>query len=472
MLAETQDWALENAILIALDRLGSPDLRQTVLARLKDDPDSVPLEVLDHLEVGDEETMRAYVRLLGQESAELRNLALRKLEEAPYHNAQVLIQSLALPGRLLHEGVFTLMDSLKISDREVLAFVRSELERAYRNLAESSALKMLPADPLRDLLMDHLGQKSGLRVKTILRVVASQGDSSQMRIIMRGLESADNRLRSNALEALESLVGRELSLGIMPLLEAGRRSEKLAAGKKIVKIPSRPKDEDELFSRFLGKRDPITLRLSLGLVAARDRAAHHREQVEALTRNEDPHIRALAAELLSPAAPGTDRETPVMAEVRDFSEKILLLRRMDLFQGLRVNELAAIASATEDSAAPAGQDVVREGEPGDTMYLIVKGKVNVTKAGDDGCSLTLAELGEGDYFGEMALFEEGLVRSATVTAATDTQLLVLDKPSFRETVREYPQVALQICKELSARLRNMHLKIQAMPICEISPPSV
>jgi CRP-like cAMP-binding protein len=98
------------------------------------------------------------------------------------------------------------------------------------------------------------------------------------------------------------------------------------------------------------------------------------------------------------------------------------------------------------------------------MYLIISGKVEVQKHADDGCDVDLAEMGDGEYFGEMALFDNEK-RSATVQAQEETQVLVLHKQEFSEAVREYPQLALQMCKELSRRLRELHQKIQTLPVC-------
>lgn len=157
-----------------------------------------------------------------------------------------------------------------------------------------------------------------------------------------------------------------------------------------------------------------------------------------------------------------------MAAQTNLSEKILLLRRMEIFEGLAVAELAAVATVCEDYLAAPGEKIITEGDVGETMYLIVKGKVKVSQDGDDGCALELAELGEGDYVGEMALFDDA-PRSATVSADGEVRLLVLYKREFEETVREYPQVALQMCKELSRRLRRLHEKIHAMPVCDLPP---
>jgi len=95
------------------------------------------------------------------------------------------------------------------------------------------------------------------------------------------------------------------------------------------------------------------------------------------------------------------------------------------------------------------------------MYLVFKGEVSVIKTtGEEGeHEIELARIGTGDYFGEMALFED-TVRSATIRTAKESRFLVLHKQEFTEIVREYPQIALHICKALSGRIRELHEKVK------------
>jgi len=141
-------------------------------------------------------------------------------------------------------------------------------------------------------------------------------------------------------------------------------------------------------------------------------------------------------------------------------DKILHLKGIQIFEGLSVSELAAIASVTEEVVYPANQIVIKEGESGETMYMIVKGEVAVIKGYGTDREMDLDRIPAGDYFGEMALFED-TVRSATIRTREDTHLLVLHKREFTESVREYPQIALHICKELASRIRRLHEKLEA-----------
>ena len=95
------------------------------------------------------------------------------------------------------------------------------------------------------------------------------------------------------------------------------------------------------------------------------------------------------------------------------------------------------------------------------MYLITDGEVTVLKDQKGGARIELDRMQGGNYFGEMALFEDQ-VRSATIRTEKETMLLMLHKREFTEIVREYPQIALHICKAFSERLRRLHEKIHSI----------
>lgn len=139
-------------------------------------------------------------------------------------------------------------------------------------------------------------------------------------------------------------------------------------------------------------------------------------------------------------------------------EKILLLKNIAIFSGLTVSELGAIAAVTEEIDYPEEQVVISEGEPGERVYLIIEGEVAVCKGSNAHQQIRLDTMGAGDYFGEMALFEEA-ERSATIRTLKPSRFLVLDKQEFNELVREYPGIALQICTVLSHRLRHLHARV-------------
>ncbi len=465
-LWERQDEELAPHILMALARLQDPGLDDLVISHLRRDPASVPVEVLESVDLHQPDAVRAFIHLLAGPNRRLRRLARNRLLDTPDISLGVIIESLALPNRRIRRGLFEIMERLHISRRDMVAFVRSQLESAYNYLARAAALAQLPPGPELELLRDHFREKAALRVDNILRVLAAQDQSDHMRIVLRGLSSRDSRLRANALEALDTMVGRELSTAMVPLLEDQDPAETLARGRKIFDIPSDLGGPRELLQSILDTRDHMTLYLALALWLRLGLGTLDREKAKRLLKHRNPYVRALARQ--AAGATGEEGEADMPETGMTLSEKILLLRQMEIFEGLSVAELAAVAAVAEETTAQKGEVIIREGQSGETMYLVVSGKVKVVKTGDDKCSMELGQMGRGEYFGEMALFDDQ-VRSATVEALEDTHLLVLHKREFAETVREYPQVALQMCKELSRRVRELHQKIKALPLCELSP---
>jgi len=128
------------------------------------------------------------------------------------------------------------------------------------------------------------------------------------------------------------------------------------------------------------------------------------------------------------------------------------LRRMSLLVGLSSKQLEDVSARLRPVKYRSGEVILTEGTPGDVMYLIEWGRVEVLSR-TDGRSRILAVLGEGDFFGEMALLT-GNPRSATVRAVTDVDLLALYQPDFDELVLKYPTLAVTLGRVLSQRLRR------------------
>lgn len=99
---------------------------------------------------------------------------------------------------------------------------------------------------------------------------------------------------------------------------------------------------------------------------------------------------------------------------------------------------------------PAGTVLFREGERGDTMYVVQSGKVRITKEGADGHK-TLAILGPGEFLGEMAILNDK-PRTATATVDVDARMLVLDARTFEQMVVSNTEIAVRLIKKMSRRL--------------------
>jgi CRP-like cAMP-binding protein len=121
------------------------------------------------------------------------------------------------------------------------------------------------------------------------------------------------------------------------------------------------------------------------------------------------------------------------------------LKAVPFFSTMSKNELAAVAQQTDEVDVPAGKVLAREGDFGEEFFLIDAGTAQVTRGGE-----AIAELGAGDFFGEMALLEADR-RNATVTAKTPMSLIVMTRASFRALDRDHPEVHAIVAKAIAER---------------------
>jgi len=129
-------------------------------------------------------------------------------------------------------------------------------------------------------------------------------------------------------------------------------------------------------------------------------------------------------------------------------EKVLFLKSIDLFSQIPGEDLAAVALISTEESREQGDEVFLEGEAGDALYMVIDGKVRVHKS-----DRVIAELGERECFGEMAILDAA-PRSATVSAVSETRLLKIAREDFQEIMAEKPEIANGVIKVLTRRLRD------------------
>ena len=112
-----------------------------------------------------------------------------------------------------------------------------------------------------------------------------------------------------------------------------------------------------------------------------------------------------------------------------------------------------VAEHLQEEVFPADHVVFEDNAPGEALYIIKSGRVRVSKMLNNGQEHTFAELGPGEFFGEMALLEEK-PRSARVSTCTATRLLSMSRQTFNTLIEHHPAVAANFLKIISARLRQ------------------
>ena len=134
---------------------------------------------------------------------------------------------------------------------------------------------------------------------------------------------------------------------------------------------------------------------------------------------------------------------------RTLNELAALLKKVDVLTPLDDDELLRIAGDGGNKFFCTGEEVIKEGDPGDSLFLILKGEVDVSiTSGND--TKNIATLKEGDFFGEGSLMT-GAARNATVTALMDCKFFVVDKDNFKNVISTHQDALKQISEILSRR---------------------
>jgi CRP/FNR family transcriptional regulator, cyclic AMP receptor protein len=135
-----------------------------------------------------------------------------------------------------------------------------------------------------------------------------------------------------------------------------------------------------------------------------------------------------------------------------------LLGRVPVFSTLERSDLERIADVSVPRTFEPGQAVFREGDSSDTCYVVREGRARAIRSHGDGRTITLASFGPGDFFGELAIFEDER-RSATVEAIERMSVVGVLGPDMRRLMAEHPEIAMRLVIALGRRLRETNERL-------------
>ncbi len=151
-----------------------------------------------------------------------------------------------------------------------------------------------------------------------------------------------------------------------------------------------------------------------------------------------------------------------MEQRRDLSiEWIPFLQKSSLFSGSPIEDLRKLAAHSRVVDFKKEDPIIQQEDDGANFFLILNGRVKVTRYTEDGKEIILDTLSEGDHFGEMALLD-GRPRSASVTASTPVKVAIIDRASFIRFLQQCPTALEHLLKELSLRLRQADRRIEEL----------
>jgi HEAT repeat protein len=292
-------------------------------------------------------------------------------------------------------------------------------------LSDRDARVDLLAHALRDRALDH-----GLKA---IRALSRLGDRAAIDVATENLASRDPQQRANALEMLEAVGEADLVRPLLPMWDApaAAASDGIEAAAEAMQDP-----------------DPW-LRACAAVAAGALERAGLVSTLEELARSDpDPLVRDAATTTLK----GGRVET---LSTLSLLERVLFLRKVRLFADLTPADLKHVAEVASEHAFPDGEVIAEQGEAGDEMHIVVSGEIKVLVGHDDGPTNEVARRTSGEYVGEMAILSEES-RMASLVCAGSVRTLSLDRRSFERILRERPDAALAVMRELSDRLRQAH----------------
>jgi CRP-like cAMP-binding protein len=145
------------------------------------------------------------------------------------------------------------------------------------------------------------------------------------------------------------------------------------------------------------------------------------------------------------------------------SSSIDFLKYVPIFSELNDSTLEQISRIGVKKTFHKETVIMFEHETGSALFVIVEGRVKISRVSDDGKEVILTILGESDFFGEMAILD-GLTRSANVTAIEDSVIFIIQRNDFMDLLGTHPAVSVALLQELTHRLRAADLKIKSLSL--------
>ena len=347
------------------------------------------------------------VQALGHADVSIQETVADLLAQIGEPALEPVLAALQNPGQ--EEGALLTLQKLPMPPEKPLQeYARASVARAveYDDLRQS--IQQIVQNEAVVLLSESLYKKSNQYGVRGLRAIGLLGDRDAMNLAIDILNMRNSTQRANVIEALESINARWRKI-LQPLM---RLWEEAATAPPPGKVD---------WQRLINDEDPWI----------RDCAAFAAHKLGELKME---NIATLS-----------------------LMERILFFKRVPLFQNLSPGDIKQVAALAQEESFSDGVSIVREGEIGDVMFIIVSGQVRVliTKGQKE---VELARRKAGEYVGEMALISRE-PRSATVTAVGNVRALCIDQKSFESLLRDRPDASLAVIDVLCQRLKEADAKL-------------
>lgn len=437
--------AIDSLGHIAAQVKGNPSFKANLILDSLTDPS--PIIRRDALRVAallkDDALSTYIVERLADEDLVVRRMAAEILKQAWPVSRTSVIQMIQERD---DDALDAALDSVPPSDPLTFDSLREYIQREIVNIKNLRILvDSLPKKGRAvALLAETLRHRESMSEERLIKAVGHFGNPRALDLIRKTLNAGTTSMRAAALEALETLGDKTITQEILPLLDTGGAFQ--------------PADDQKLATSEMIKRLVSTEDYWLRALAARSTAELGlKEFVPILYKLEsDPVllVRQATADALAQMEDGAKMKT---LKTISTLERILLLREVPMFSRLSPEDLEQVAQIAQEQLYPDQTVICREGEPGNTLFIIVDGKVEVLKkVGQQESLIAMREPGE--FVGEMAILESA-PRFATLKANGDVRVLVIDGEAFTTILLDRPEVAVSVLRHMSTRVRQLNEKV-------------
>lgn len=398
-----------HSALEALDRREAP-VRRAALQLLQSHQELIPAEnevwqrISRHLEETSKATRDRCSALLSLCPLDLGLILAPYLDSASGNTARAAVVCLSQSGRRESRERLTKMLRAQVQQLWVCTLLRPP----------SLEGRPLHSDYLQLCLDNAIGRSR----KLVFDILAGIETPKVIRSVEKVLRFTNVRARADALEVLSNLGDREASQMLVLLLETGELRDKVG-----------------------------------GLPAALVRQAEWEAFCASPWLAHDPWLSQAVSWVRAENSWDTAEEEKV--------ERLLVLRKVPLFAQMNLEQLVAIDQRLEEVEYLAGEVVFEEGQLGAELYILLDGTVKIVKARGSGQELVLTRLEGVNYFGEMAILDDE-PRSASVVVERNSRLLVLKGEQLKDLVEQMPEMAFEIIKVLTGRIRQADDRLNQM----------
>ena len=396
--------------------------------------------------------VRIFSRFPEQEVAELL------LEELTKATPQLRLSIL----KALHQ-MRTLSKGLQVSVPILQKILEEEIAFGYRWRIDSYTLERKLDRP--GVLLEVFAEQLKLNEQIIFATLTLMYSAREIQLIQLHFEEGSGRMQAHAIELLDNLLSNEHKIPLMPLFE-GVQSSILLKSVELLGEGIKPLD---LVIQRLSQEEAVWLQACLVWTIGEEKLVQHipyvsesighkyylisetaalaLEKLEIASNDETMPMELIKARVEKPKEP-TNVTLARFSDMLSTIEKLLFLKRIELFEKLTSEELMFVVHIAVEEHFDKGEMIMVENEMGDSLFIIIEGKVQIIKGNKE-----IAVLGEREPVGEMSIIDS-TPRSASVRAVTDVRMLKIEREAFHNLMAEHLGIALGIIKVLSQRLRQ------------------